>query len=44
MEGTSFEYQGWTALAICWIVLGIPWVCQDQVPWVHLVLVQVWAL
>ena len=25
-------------------MLGIPWVCQGQVPWDHLVLVQVWVL
>ena len=31
-------------LEIRWIVLGIPWVCQDQVPWGRRVLVQVWVL
>ena len=31
-------------LGIRWIVLGIPWVCQGQVLWARLVLVQVWVL
>ena len=42
--GMSFGRQVWTVLGIRWIALGIPWVCQDQVPWDCLVLVQVWVL
>ena len=42
--GISFERRGWIALGIRWLMLGIPWVCQDQVPWACLALVQVWVL
>ena len=40
----SFGRQVWTVSGIRWIMLEIPWVCQGQVPWARLVLVQVGVL